>query len=586
MKLTAFEKRLLTFCGIVIIVFSYLLYDDSIFFSERKNTNTPIAELIEKKQDVRLKFSESFSWTPARSDEKLFPYDSIFTGDNSLAVLKLQDGSTLKIDGQSLIVLSVYEGQLVLDLKSGSLSGDLSQNSKLLLKTRDGFQNLKGKDGKQFRLEKDFAGQSIQKVSRKPAESAPDQLIWKSPKHFRVNKQDPKTFQNLSWIKTGTIQETIIEISSSAEFSIIDKVMKTSKLESGLPLDLPDGSYYVRLKGYNQSKKQTATSTVQSFEIFDKKKLALLPPTLITQNINHSDTFDFPPVVKWSQVEQAQKYRVEISPTPRFERGFQFETGQSFYPWSSFQPGTYFVRVYSLGDNEISLPSDIGTIEVASQAPILQPIPKVLIRSKDAAKVGPQKVTLNWKHLGKKSNYRIEVSNDGTFRDARVVDATRGPASSVDVQKPGNYHFRVFATNKEGQPISPSSNVEVFNYQVKNILTPPKLWRPFNDTTVFLQQDDNPFIWLDWSPIPEAEKFIVEIALDEEFKQIVLTAETTENRYLVGRNDKDGRNRKKIPYGQYYWRVKSVNETEKADSDWSPTFKFHLLHKKKVILFE
>ncbi|MFN8790880.1 MAG: hypothetical protein ACK5Y2_05420 [Bdellovibrionales bacterium] len=575
MKLTPLEKRLLTFCAFVILLFSYFLYDDSLFVPDRETDTEPIAELIDKRQDVRLKFSENFSWTPIRVDQKLHPYDSLFTGDNSTAVLKLQDGSTLRIDGQSLIVLSMYEGKLVLDLKSGSLSGDLGPDSKLLLKTRDGFQNLTGRDGKQFRVEKDFAGQTLQKIGRLPSSIA-DQLIWKSPKHFRVNKQDPKRYQNLAWIKTAGIKETVIEISSTPDFAFLDKVLKTNGLESGLPMDLPDGSYFVRLRGYTSQKRETAVSTVQSFDMFDQKRSSLLPPTLLTQNLQHSDELNFPPIIRWTDVSLAERYRIEISPTPRFERGYQSETSQTNYPWNEFLPGTYFVRVYSLAEDQVSLPSEIGTLEIMSKAPVLAPIPKLLIRTENTANVGPQKVDLSWKHLGKQSGYRVEISRDGTFRDAQVVEATRGPAS-LKVRQHGQYHFRVFATNQEGQPISPSSNVEVFNYQLKNLLPPPRLWRPFSETTVFLQMDDNPYLWLDWYPIQDAEKFIVEIAEDRDFKRVIASESTATNRYLIG---------KKIPYGQYFWRVKSVNETERADSDWSPPNRFYLMHKKKEIFFE
>lgn len=89
--------------------------------------------------------------------------------------------------------------------------------------------------------------------------------------------------------------------------------------------------------------------------------------------------------------------------------------------------------------------------------------------------------------------------------------------------------------------------------------------------------DDNPYLWLDWYPIEDAEKFVVEIAEDPAFKRVIASEATSANRYLI---------EKKIPYGQYFWRVKSINESEKADSDWSPPNRFYLVHKKKEIFFE
>jgi hypothetical protein len=575
MKLNKIERRLFILCCLVILVFSYLLYDDSLLFANRVSKDAPIAELIEKKNDVRLKISESFSWISTKAPEKLYPFDSLFTGDGSTAILRLDDGSVLRIDGQSLIVMSMFEGQLVLDLKSGSLSGDLSQNSKLLLKTREGFQTLKASEGKKFKLEKDFAGQTLQRVDRKPASLVESDIIWKSPKHFSLNKQDPRTYRNLSWTKIGNIQDTVIEISTTPEFNLVDKQMKTAKTESGIPVELPDGQYFVRLKGYSKDRKLNATSLVHTFELIDKKKSLLPPPLLLTKNISHSDSFNFPPVVKWQGVNTAEKYRVEVSNSPRFEQVKKYETGQDFFPWSDFQPGTYFVRLYSQNSESTSEPSDIGTIEVSSVAPKLDAIPPILIRSKDK-NVGPQDVKLRWQHTGKQAKYRVEVSKDGTFHDAQVLESNRGPAS-LQVKNPGDYSVRVFAADESGTPISPSSNIEHFRYDIKNPLDTPQLIKPFSETTVFLQKADNPYLWLDWKPVFAAEIFKVQIARDPEFKDIIWNEKTDRNRFLV---------EKRIPNGKYYWRVKALADKDESNSDWSQPNRFYLVYKKKDIFFE
>ena len=575
MKLNKIERRLFILCCLVILVFSYLLYDDSLLIANRESKDAPVAELIEKQKDVRLKISESFSWISARTPEKLYPFDSLFTGDGSTAVLKLYDGSTLRIDGQSLIVMSMYQGQLVLDLKSGSFSGDLSSNANILLKTKDGFQTLNGRDGKQFRLEKDFAGQTLSRLDRKPANFGDSQLIWKSPKYFSLNKQDPRTYQNLSWIKTGYIQDTVVEISTSPNFELVDKQIKTKQLEAGIPVELPDGRYYVRLKGYSSDRKLVATSLVNNFDLLDKKRSLLPPPLLLTKNIAHSDSMNFPPVVKWEGVTSAEKYRIEVSNSPRFEQVKKYETGQSYFPWSDFQPGTYFVRLFSQNSDSMSEPSEIGTIEVSSLAPHLDPIPQILIRSKDA-NVGPQDVKLRWNHSGKQAKYRVEISKDGTFRDAQVMETTRGPAS-LSVKTPGDYHVRVFAANEEGMPISPSSNIEHFRYDLKNPLATPQLIRPFSETTVFLQKQDNPYLWLDWKPVADAEIFTVEISTDPAFSNIIWKEKTDRNRFLL---------EKRIPNGSYYWRVKANADKGDTDSDWSEANRFYLVYKKKDIFFE
>lgn len=559
------------------MVFSYLLYDDSLFTESRTSQNEKVAQLITKRQDVRVKSSDQFSWVNAREQDQLYAFDSLFTGENSTAVLQLNDGSQLQIDGQTLIVLSFENGQLVLNLKSGSLSGTLDSSSKLLVRTKDGLEKLKG----QVRLEKNFSGVNLQKIDRLPASQDPNLIVWKSPPSFKVNKQDPRTYTNLEWQKIGRITDTVVEISTSSDFSILDSVIKTKAAETGIPFSLPAGQYFVRLKGFDRNKTQNAVSIVHSFELTDVKRSSLPPPLLLTQNIQHSDENISPPLVQWQPVNKAEKYKMEISKTPRFENVINLETSINQLNWNQYKPGSYFFRLYSMNSEEISSPSEIGTIEVTSKAPQLAPLSPLVIRTETGI-IEPQRVNIVWTHSTKQpSRYRVEVSNDGTFRDAKVIATERGPAS-LQVQKPGQYHVRVFATNEEGEPTSPSSNIESFNYQIKNLLPAPILIRPFNDTTVFLQQDDNPYLWLTWKPVDDAEQFMVEVAKDPAFERIIDSALVNSSRetflrYLMA---------KKIPYGKYFWRVKSVSQSEKIDSNWSEPNMFYLYHKKKEIFFE
>jgi hypothetical protein len=321
-KLTKLERRLLIFCCLIIVVFSYFLYDDSLFVTSCNSAQPQVAQLVGKKQDVRVKLSDNFTWFSAQEQDSFYAFDSLFTGEQSTAILKLNDGSTLRIDGQSLVVLAVENGQLLLDLKSGSLSGDMPPQSQLLVKTQQGLEKIGGNRSGQIRLVKSFAGSSLQRLDRGPA--------------------------------------------------------------------------------------------------------------------------------------------------------------------------------------------------------------------------------------------------------------------SVSVAQPGEYYVRVFASNEDGDPISGSFNIEKMRYDLKNLLPAPELIRPFNDSTVFLQSDDNPYLWLTWKPLADAEIFIIEISKDPEFKNLIESASVSFNkesfqRYLMG---------KRIPYGKYFGRVKSISETEQIDSHWSKTNQFYLMHKKKEIFFE
>ncbi|MFN9065759.1 MAG: hypothetical protein ACK5V3_00910, partial [Bdellovibrionales bacterium] len=250
-----------------------------------------------------------------------------------------------------------------------------------------------------------------------------------------------RTYTNLEWKTVGDVDETLIEISANSDFKILDSVVKTKKLSTGIPTSLPQGQYFVRLKGYNKNRELSATSTVHSFNLTDIKRSLLSPPLLITQNIKHLDSDIAPPKMAWEKVESAANYRIELSRTPRFEKSVKAETASSEVTWPGVQAGSYFFRVYSLNGEDVSLPSDIGTLEISSQAPQLLPISAVSIRSENK-NLGPQRIPLKWLHTTRaKPLYRIEVSKSGTFQDAKIIKSERAPAT-VSVTQPGEYYVR------------------------------------------------------------------------------------------------------------------------------------------------
>jgi len=159
------------------------------------------------------------------------------------------------------------------------------------------------------------------------------------------------------------------------------------------------------------------------------------------------------------------------------------------------------------------------------------------------------------------------TSMDGTFElDTKILKIPNPEKISV-YKRNSNQEFKELGT-----VYLPSSNKISFNINGfgEHILsyndvnpTPfaPNLKKPENREIV--NQYDN--IKLKWSPIGFIQQFVVEIATEEEFLNIIDSVVVEQKDYYDFS--------KAVENKDYYWRVSSVNEYG-SESDWSETRKF------------
>src|SRR5690606_24075572 len=124
---TKTDRVILLLAAVVLAVFSYFLYDDSLLFPRPESKDLQkIGQVAFSSNDVRLKTMTAFTWFPAQKTDSVHLQDSVFTGENSEARLQLEDGTVLTLKPNSLITLNMNDGQMSLDLRYGDLSSKLS----------------------------------------------------------------------------------------------------------------------------------------------------------------------------------------------------------------------------------------------------------------------------------------------------------------------------------------------------------------------------------------------------------------------------------------------------------------------------
>lgn len=715
-KFNKTDRAILSVSTLIILLYSYLLYDDSFLFNDDSSSYQQIGVLSQSENDVRRKSIESFLWAPAKKQLALHEKDSIFTGERSQAEVMLQDGSLIKLEENSLVTLTLNQGQLELNLKYGEIKTDLKEVAKLQIKSDN--ESITLQNEKKLRskasIKKSNSGPAkidvldgtislsnknkTQKVSLNKTEflhltssgevkkAKPGLINLLTPDQTKITLLNPKQGFYLNWTSENTHEESLV-ISKDPSFANI-LTTKTKIANKVLVQDIDKGTYYWKVEASDESNKklsakphsfevivfstpvisspennanmtfdtkenlktwftplkiewqsQFATNEIQlSYEPqfikpFEDKKVTtnifttnlragtffarvrghynnspsdwgpitkftitatqtkeepakpqIKAPSLLTKKIKldlqntRAPAAVEPAKMKWTKSEGAVKYQVEVDDKTDFSSPVKFESKTDNYSFTPVNHLKYYYRVKAIGKNKVTSGySDIGEVNISLKKPTLEKIEPITYRSSKVDEKAPaMEFSLHWTHVPMAKKYTIEFSENSSFSDISKVESTSNK-SKVSVPKPGKYHFRVLASINNDNPITPASNIESALYDFKQKLPPPNLNEPRNKMTVFLQQEMEPFIWINWEKDQIATKYEFQVSTDPKFKSNLISKVQVDNKFLI---------KEKLPLGKIYWRVRSLTEDQALTSDWSNKREFILLHNKNNENFE
>ncbi len=689
----------------ILLLLSYLLYDDSLLFPSEFHDQPPIGIISSSDKDVRRKNTNNFIWLPGNKKDQIYNQDSIFTGDGSQAAIQLNDGSLIQIQENSLVNLNLKNGQMQLDLRFGQFVGN--GNSPLHIKTGNDEYTIQGKDAK-FEINRSHSGaldvkllsgnaeisgksgkqhlksnESLQ-ISKKGAEKnlieAKIRLLTQNNIYqYRSADKEPISFE---WDGRGPLAQYQIEIAKSEDFKKIlslrltaeRKIAITDSLKEGFyfwhvkgldsrqktlttsvkhkfylsymtapivttPEDqgtvktkalntsdglqnstqiswesdtrpvrfqwqlgktaefteiisekslnektvttpsLRQGTYFTRVRGIDKDKHPSQWSKVHAFNLEIQSEAKPPAPRLAEKHIRfqapklegRAPTAASSPQMAWSTVSAAKTYHWEIAKNVRFTGAQTNDTSSTQVAWTQYKPGKYYFRVFARTElGQSSDASETGVLEVYGDAPILNPIPSILVKDTNINAVAtPKNVRVTWSAIPDAKSYFVQLdkSEDFSSPDQLEVNTTE---SAVTLPQPGKYFVRVKALNESAADMSDFSNIQDANYIFRRTLKAPDLIEPYDKTTVFLQKDMEPLIWLEWSSVPETSKYALEVSTTPDFSRLVISKTTKDTRFFIN---------EKIPYGNIFWRVKAIAQDDVLSSEWSPR-QFIIYHQR------
>lgn len=592
------EKVIFSVAMLVLLAFSYFLYDDSLLFPKGHNDKLElIGDVATSHNDVRRKNLDTFSWLPASRKDAIYQNDSIFTGDRSEAIIQLQDGTQIRIQPNSLITMNMKNGQMVLDLRYGNLVGDLAKGSALVIKSGTEEFKLEGNEKSQIQFNKAHSGTVDLKLlsgkarfsdKKKAAKTdlSKDVVLAVSkqgdlkkidqPKisvvtadkelsYLRTNPDDPMAFE---WKSTGDVSKYEVEIAPSPDFTTVASSKLAPEMKAVVTDPLAPGQYYWRVKAFDRNGEIAAYSVPRKLSVN-----TLSPPVIVTPlkaseislelKVKPNEELTTVTEIKWQAPIQLKYFTYQISQDPSFTQVIKEGQTDSF---SALSPrlvnGNYWVRVTGQTDTKAysawseAVPFTVKLIakqEAKLARPILvaRQIQFKVPSSKDRNPAAEQAPKLEWKPVLQSKDYQVQVSKDINFRKFESYDVDKTKVSWSQY-KGGQTYFRVLARGQNGE-VSAPSDIGLINVQLNSpVLQPFAPLYGVGDSAA--PREANVY----WSEIPDAKSYLVEIDKGAGFAK--------PEQYEFKTNT--GRLTVQTP-GDYKVRVQALDEKNKPLTDYS-----------------
>ena len=134
-----------------------------------------------------------------------------------------------------------------------------------------------------------------------------------------------------------------------------------------------------------------------------------------------------------------------------------------------------------------------------------------------------------------------QISSDAQFNTVLAENVSQGAALSFADVPDGQYYLKVRAKDQKG--LEGYDATHIFDLNARPFA--PNVVRPNDAETL---RDANPE--LTWTPLEKADSYLLEIAQDAAFKNIIEHRQVNSTAYKI---------EKSLASGQYYWRLASVN---------------------------
>ena len=260
-----------------------------------------------------------------------------------------------------------------------------------------------------------------------------------------------------------------------------------------------------------------------------------------------ADTENFE--IHWKATANAAQYQYQVAKDNKFSEIVLDKkvTGEKAV-YAVNTPGTTYFRVRGIASNGAE-----GAYSRTGQMNAFITAPKM---EKNYNLTLGESQKIDWEAVPSVKNYLVQIGKKQDFSDAsnHVVDKAKFEVT----QGAGKYFVRVAAADAKNEIVSDFSNPSKINVGAKmknlvKLMNPPKGAKaPTRNGQISIE--------FSWKPQNPAAKYVLELASDAEFGQVIERVESNEAKFLVEKISQTGR---------LYWRVKAQDGAAGSGGEWS-----------------
>jgi hypothetical protein len=511
-----------------------------------------IGEVILQLKDTKRKYSSEVIWETVNVNVPVYNMDTIKTDEFSEIIVRLKDGTEVKLEENSMAVFSFSADQLNIDFSRGGIGLNNAANVKLVsdenrfyvkngklsankgysqivdMKIQEGDIQLDSK-GKKETLDKD----SFVKVKQERVLQQEKVARILTPLSQYFPSSGTKEKIRFEWEPATPKSKYILEVSNANSRSIV--VTKNVEGKSA-ELELPVGNYRWRLAPL--SKEEVPVSFAR-FAVLSQRPLQVMLP-LKDQKI--TVVKETPRIVfRWVKEDFYKNYKLEISNTENFQNVLvQRDSFSDETLVDHLKPGKYYYRVLAkpiLGGME-SKSSEVRSFEIIgakkpTAVTLVSPLHK-----KEFFHDGTKETnyTFVWKKNQEYKSYEFLLSKDSNFTEIVLKETT--PEHFMVVKSAigfGQFYWKVRGVFENERIDSDVRSFHFINGQRIKLLSP-----------LGQESYEAGNLEFSWSNVSPGSKYVLDIAKDLNFKTKLQTY-TSDKNFLS------------LPIlepGRYFWRVR------------------------------
>ena len=579
LKFSRRDDRLIIICGVLFLVFIGLFLYET-YKKEGVGNRKIIGTITFKKNTVQRKLFDQVIWTNLEKNSPLAAKDTIRAFADADAVIKLNDGTEIAMDENSMFFLDTDGDTTLLDIKEGSMQLNKTKGSDFTVSSGDkkvnvqeGKMNLEasGKEGMKVFLESGKATVSGKSGSQEIQDGTYMQvnesggMDAKSIRAVPTFPPNQKMFQTKSGKATIPLQWKIkdpsdvnkLQVSKSRSFKAnqIDKVVTSNSEE----VELGSGTYFWRIETKEKEGKISHSPT-SKFIIFQEEPIVLYSPS----NNDVIRYYEKIPLVsfRWSKSDIVSEYQLEISSRSDFSNLVENKkTVSTSLSLDSLSQGKYFWRVkyVPIDPSAKTLVSGTNQFSISKTDQALKPELSSPANDQTLSlvkwKSSPQ--IFIWKGLEDFTEYTFELSNSSSF--SKILSSVNTKSNFIKISSPpgvGKYFWRVKGKTKSGSVVT--SDSESFELTENG----KKVEEPIEEKTVKKEDDKDKVsveilsptgvidlpkereIVFKWSSSKKKETFFITVFSEESGKRTrIYENKITGTEYVLRdfRNFKEGR---------------------------------------------